>query len=85
MIRVRKRTLRVVEFLIVGVLFGLIEDILAVEAVAHIQITPRVILIILAVAVPFAVLSELIVDHPRFWELLRFKRVDKDGDPSTPI
>ena len=85
MIRVRKKTLRIIEFLIIGVFFGLIEDIIAVEAVAHIRITPRVIFIILAVAIPFAVLSELIVDHPRFWELLWFKRVDKDGDPSTPI
>lgn len=85
MIRVRKKTLRIIEFLVIGVIAGVIEDVLAVEAVAHIRITPKVLLIILGIAVPFAALSELVVDHPRFWELLQFKRVDKDGDPSTPI
>lgn len=34
------------------------------------EITPRVIIIVGLVAIPFAVLSELAVDHPRFWEKL---------------
>ena len=74
MIHLHKKTLRIIEFLIIGVLFGLIEDLIAVRAVSDVMVTPRVIFIILAVAIPFAIVSELIVDHPRFWELIRLRR-----------
>lgn len=77
-----KKTLRIIEFLVIGVFFGLIEDLIAVEAVSDVAITPRVLLIILGVAVPFAVISELVVDHPRFWELLRLRR--KEGENAPP-
>jgi len=77
-VHLKKKTLRIVEFLVIGVLFGLIEDLIAIEAVSSVMITPRVILIVLGVAIPFAVISELIVDHPRFWELLRLKRKEDE-------
>ena len=72
----RKKTLRIIEFLIIGVLFGLIEDIIAIEAVSDVTINLRVIATVLLVAVPFAIVSELIVDHPKFWQLLRLHRED---------
>lgn len=75
----KKKTLRVIEFLVIGVLFGFLEDLIAVEAVSDIMITPRIILIILGVAVPFAIVSELIVDHPRFWELLRLRHKEEEN------
>jgi hypothetical protein len=83
MIHLHKKTLRIVEFLVIGVLFGLIEDLIAVRAVSDVMITPRVIFIILAVAIPFAIVSELIVDHPRFWELIRLRRkgIGNDNPP----
>lgn len=52
---------RFAEFFIIGLLFGIIEDLLAVRAVSEVMITPRVIGIIFLVALPFAVISELIV------------------------
>lgn len=73
-LHLKKRTLRVMEFLIIGVFFGLVEDLIAVRAVSNVMIDLRVIWTVLAVAIPFAILSELIVDHPRFWELLRLRR-----------
>ena len=73
----KKRTLRVIEFLVIGVLFGLIEDIIAVRAVSEVMIDLKVIGTVLLVAIPFAVISELVVDHPRFWEVLRLYK--KDG------
>lgn len=72
----RKKTLRIIEFLIIGVLFGLIEDIIAIEAVSDVTINLRVIATVLLVAVPFAIVSELIVDHPKFWQLLRLHHED---------
>lgn len=78
MIRLRKKTLRMVEFLIIGVLFGLVEDIIAVRAVSDVLINTKVIGTVLLVAVPFAIMSELIVDHPRFWEILRIHRREED-------
>ena len=78
---IRKKTLRVIEFLIIGVLFGLIEDIIAVRVVSDVMIDFRVLMTILAVAIPFAIVSELIVDHPRFWEVLRLRK--KEENEST--
>ncbi len=78
---IRKKTLRVIEFLIIGVLFGLIEDIIAIRVVSDVMIDFRVLMTILAVAIPFAIVSELIVDHPRFWEVLRLRK--KEENEST--
>ncbi|OGZ94952.1 MAG: hypothetical protein A2847_02120 [Candidatus Sungbacteria bacterium RIFCSPHIGHO2_01_FULL_50_25] len=73
-----KKKLRILEFLLIGVLFGLIEDVIAVKAVSDAIINPRVILTILAVAVPFAIVSELIVDHPKFWTAIRLHRPEEE-------
>ena len=42
--RFNKKTLRIIEFLIIGVLFGLIEDIIAVKAVSDAVIKALVLL-----------------------------------------
>ena len=47
---------------------GLMEDLIAVKLSTDATIDSRVILIVLAVAIPFAFISEIIVDHPRFWK-----------------
>ena len=54
---------RVLEFFIVGLVMGITEDIIAVSASTDAPITWKMILIVTIVAVPFAVISELIVDH----------------------
>ena len=66
----RQRLIRFLEFLIIGVVMGLVEDLLAVALATDAEINRDVVLIVLAVAVPFAIVSELVVDHPRFWEVL---------------
>jgi hypothetical protein len=66
----RERLVRFLEFLVVGVVMGLVEDLIAVALATDAAIDARVIVLVLAVAVPFAALSELVVDHPRFWERL---------------
>jgi hypothetical protein len=81
--RLKKKTLRVIEFLVIGVLFGLIEDIIAVKAVSNAVIDLRVVGTILFIAIPFAMISELIVDHPRFWTILKLKREERTPDTTA--
>jgi len=61
---------RLFEFLIIGILFGLAEDLLAIFLATDAEINLKVVWVVLAVAVPFAFISEIIVDHPRFWEVM---------------
>lgn len=79
-IHLKKKTLRIIEFLIIGVLFGLVEDLIAVNLVSEVIIDIRVIGTVLLVAIPFAIISELVVDHPRFWELVRLKHKEEQTE-----
>jgi len=72
--RYKNKTLRFVEFLLVGILMGLLEDLLAIFFATDAEISWSVIWVVLLVAIPFAAISELIVDHPRFWEGILGKR-----------
>lgn len=83
MIHIKKRNLRVIEFLVIGVLFGLIEDIIAVKTVSDAMVDVNVVGTILLIAIPFAIISELIVDHPRFWEFLRIRHEDDINSSQT--
>jgi hypothetical protein len=61
---VRRETVeRFLEFLFVGIVMGTIEDLLAVRLVTGEAIDPRTIYIVIAVSIPFAAISELVVDH----------------------
>lgn len=84
--KIRNKTLRFIEFFLVGVVMGIIEDVLAVWLSTGEQITFRVIWIVFLVALPFAIISEYIVDHPKFWKtIFRIKdngsRVEKKKNP----
>jgi membrane protein CcdC involved in cytochrome C biogenesis len=62
----RKNIIRLIEFFVVGLIFGILEDLLAIVLTSDTEITGKTILIASLVALPFAVFSELIVDHPTF-------------------
>ena len=64
----RLKKLRLLEFLVIGVVIGVIEDLIAIFFATETTINFRVLWIVLLVAVPFAFLSEVVVDNPRFWE-----------------
>ena len=66
----RLKKLRLLEFLAIGVIMGTIEDLIAVAFATDAEINLGVIAVVFAVALPFAFLSEIVVDHPRFWEKL---------------
>jgi len=51
------------EFLVFGVVLGVIEDLIAVTLVTHEPITLNVVLIVTIVAIPFAFIGEVIVDE----------------------
>lgn len=67
---------RFLEFLIVGVIFGVIEDAVAITLATDTKIDLQVVMITLAAAVPFAILSEIVVDHQKFrdWIKRKFNR-----------
>ena len=55
---------RFLEFAVIGVIFGTIEDLIAVKLATGETITLQMIGVVVAVAIPFAAFSELYIDHP---------------------
>ena len=55
---------RFMEFLLIGVVMGTVEDLIAVKLATGQTIEPRMIFVVVAVAIPYAAFSELIVDRP---------------------
>ncbi|MFH1823580.1 MAG: hypothetical protein ABH817_02605 [archaeon] len=53
---------RLLEFFIIGVVMGIAEDLIAVFASTGV-FSWKIVWIVALVAIPFAVISELIVDH----------------------
>ena len=56
------------EFLVIGIVMGVAEDLLAILVATDASLSWNIVWVVLAVAIPFAFISEIIVDHPRFWE-----------------
>jgi hypothetical protein len=57
-----KRVEIFLEFLVFGVIMGVIEDLIAIKVATGATIDLRTIVIITLIAIPFAVIGELIVD-----------------------
>lgn len=71
--------LRLLEFFLIGVVLGLVEDVIAIALATETKIDLKVILIALFVAFPFAVLSELVVDLKKFPRIIkRILKIDLD-------
>lgn len=66
----KKKLVRLLEFLIIGLAMGMTEDLLAVKLVSDQPINFHVIFIVFLVALPFAFISEFVVDHPKFWKTI---------------
>jgi len=63
------KKIRLLEFLIVGVVMGFAEGLLAIIVATDAKINFNVIWVVFLVALPFAFISEFIVDHPKFWQI----------------
>lgn len=59
------------EFLIFGIVVGVIEDLIAVKIATGEQITSQTVGIVILVAIPFAILGEVVVDRIDFIELFQ--------------
>ncbi len=66
------RLKRLLEFFTIGLVFGVTEDILAVLIATDADLSADIVVVVVLIAIPFAVLSELVVDHPKF---LHFDRL----------
>ena len=71
------RKLRIIEFLLIGLIFNSLDNIIAVKYAAGAELNLDVLSRIFIFVVPFAVLSELIVDHPDFWKkVMKFLKIE---------
>lgn len=64
------------EFFIFGLIIGIIEDLLAIKLVTGEPITLKAIGIIILIAIPFAILGEIVADRIDFVKIYNnfFKR-----------
>jgi hypothetical protein len=61
------------EFLIFGVIMGVVEDLIAVKLATGEPITMKVVGVVIIVAIPFAAIGELIVDRTDLFPVSRNK------------
>lgn len=71
------RKLRIIEFLIIGLVVNSLDNVIAVKYAAGAELTWDILGKIFIFVVPFAILSELVVDHPKFWKsVMKFLKVE---------
>lgn len=59
------------EFLIFGIIIGILEDLIAIKVTTGEPITLKIIGIIVLIAIPFAIIGELIADNIDFIKIYR--------------
>ncbi len=57
---------RIIEFFIIGIIFGITEDMIAVMVATDAKFSWEILWVVTLVAIPFAIISELIVDRVEF-------------------
>ena len=71
------RKLRIIEFVIIGLIANSLDNIIAIRYAAKAALTPEVFVRLFLFVIPFAILSELIVDHPGFWKkIMKFLKIE---------
>lgn len=63
------------EFLIFGIIIGIIEDLIAIKLTTGASITLKMIGIIVLIAIPFAIFGEVLIDKVDFVAI--FKKILK--------
>ena len=67
--------LRILEFIVAGLILDLAENIISIKLTTGTAITANVFWVALMVVVPFAIITEVIIDHPNFWhKVLRLNK-----------
>lgn len=71
------KKLRIIEFIIIGLIANSLDNIVAIRYAAKATLTPAVLARLFLLVIPFAILSELIVDHPKFWKkIMKFLKIE---------
>lgn len=65
-----------IEFFVVGLLMGISEDLLAIHFATNAKITSHVVWVAFLVALPFAFISEILVDFGVFRQYFKAKKYD---------
>lgn len=65
------------ELLIFGVIIGIVEDLIVIKLATDAPINLRMIGIVILIAIPFAILGELIIDRINFVKI--FKKIFRKG------
>ena len=63
-----KTKIRLIEFFVVGVLCGIAEDLIAITIATDGSFEWKYLITAALVAIPFAFISEVVVDRPNFWK-----------------
>jgi hypothetical protein len=58
---------RIAEFIVAGLALDLLENIISIKLTTGAAITKEVFITALLVVIPFAIVTEIIIDHPKFW------------------
>lgn len=67
--------IRILEFVVAGIILDLTENIISIKLATDASLNPKIFLITLIVVIPFAIITELVIDHPDFWNrVLRLKK-----------
>lgn len=67
------------ELLIFGIVIGVVEDLIAIKLATDAVITWRVVGIVVLVAIPFAIIGEVIFDNINFAKILKRWFGKKEG------
>ncbi len=59
--------LRILEFVLAGLIVDTIENIISIKLSTGAKITADVFVTAFLVVIPFAILTEIVIDHPKFW------------------
>lgn len=73
----KKIVSRLMEFFIIGLVMGITEDMLAIHFATNEPITVKTLYVATAVAVPFAIISEIVVDMKIFRKFIYKKNEHK--------
>ncbi len=68
---------RILEFIVAGILVDLVENAVVLKVTTGQLLTLEQIGVAILVIIPFAILTEVIIDHPRFWHRLFHRRGHK--------
>jgi len=60
------KTIQIIEFFFVGVVLGVVQDVIALVVATNAKIDLITIVIIITITIPFAFLNEVIVDGPKY-------------------